>query len=144
MTASFKVEEIRNKLTPITTLIDLIESGEQVNLSKFILKAKESVNHLSSSEVYTEEEFTESDILIDSKGKITPYGKDDYEKKIIELIIKWRKNVKSPINKNKPIGYRSIANHLNDNGYRRRNGKLWVANSVYYILKRHGVLKGEK
>lgn len=47
------IPDIRNKLSPITHLISLVERNESDFIEKVISQAKESVNYLSQREVYS-------------------------------------------------------------------------------------------
>lgn len=141
MSKMMKISEIRNKLTPITTLIDVIESGEVENLTVFVKRAKEVVNELAHSEVYSKKETESLDIQINpTTGKIIPYGVSVKEQAVIKRMANLRMTEKSPKNSERPLGYRSIANTLNAEGHRKRNGRIWDAHSVYYILRRIGVV----
>jgi len=46
------VPDIRNKLTPITHLIAMVERGENELIQKSLSQAKESVNYLAQRNVY--------------------------------------------------------------------------------------------
>lgn len=48
------VHDIRNKLSPITTLISLIERGEGEYVKKILPTVKNSVNYLAQRDVYDE------------------------------------------------------------------------------------------
>lgn len=136
-----KLNDIRNKLTPITTLIDVIESGDVENLTSFVKRAKEVVNELAQSEVYSKSDTEAIDIQINpTTGKIIPYGVSVKEQNVIKRMAHLRQNEKSPKNSERPLGYRSIAHTLNAEGHRKRNGRIWDAHSVYYILRRIGLL----
>lgn len=141
MAKTMKLNDIRNKLTPITTLIDVIESGDVENLTSFVKRAKEVVNELAQSEVYSKSDTEAVDIqIIPTTGKIIPYGVSVKEQNVIKRMAHLRQNEKSPKNSERPLGYRSIAHTLNAEGHRKRNGRIWDAHSVYYILRRIGLL----
>lgn len=46
------IPDIRNKLSPITHLIYMVELGEKKLIDKAIKQAKKSVNYLSQRKVY--------------------------------------------------------------------------------------------
>ena len=51
--SALTVPDIRNKLSPITHLISMIERNEPDFIKKAIPQAKESVNYLAQREVYS-------------------------------------------------------------------------------------------
>ena len=59
---SLTIPDIRNKLSPITTLISLLEIGDlsmdDVYIKKAIKQSKISINYLSDNEIYKEDEIS--------------------------------------------------------------------------------------
>ena len=49
---SLTIPDIRNKLSPLTTLISLLEAGETEWVMKTLPQCKKSINYLADREVY--------------------------------------------------------------------------------------------
>lgn len=64
---SLDLADVRNKLSPITTLITMLEHGEKEMLPECIKQAKISVNYLANSDVYN---LNEESVIMPEKDTI--------------------------------------------------------------------------